>query len=393
MEGAVFRRFSGRIEFGYGSMSANGLKPLFFLNSDTEPHTEKHTEVFFMSYAVVHMKKVKGHGLKGVQFHHQRERESETNPDINKERTDLNYDLVNDSNIDFNKRVNEVIKNNVVTDRAIRKDAVRLCDFVITSDKEFFKRMNPRKQKYFFKKSVEFFEEKYGSQNVVYGKVHLDEHTPHIHIGLVPINKDGKLTAKTLFNKQGLRELQDQFPEYMKKHGYILERGEPKEHKKHIETVQYKKEKLINMSQSLSKTEEHIKHIINQLEGVEAKRRRFSSDLSISHEDYSILITLAKQGESKLLENTQLKAKVNALEEKNSNLNEKNNKFFDENCALRKRNQNLNEEITELTNSFRLAKKAIQNLKLVNEFNKEIRNIVNRERQNRQKNNDYEMEL
>src|SRR5699024_11458763 len=49
-----------------------------------------------MSYAVCRMQKVKSAGLKGMQFHNQRERKSRTNDDIDHERTRENYDLKND---------------------------------------------------------------------------------------------------------------------------------------------------------------------------------------------------------------------------------------------------------------------------------------------------------
>ena len=50
-----------------------------------------------MSYAVCRMQKVKSAGLKGMQFHNQRERKSRTNDDIDHERTRENYDLKNDT--------------------------------------------------------------------------------------------------------------------------------------------------------------------------------------------------------------------------------------------------------------------------------------------------------
>ncbi|WP_444544439.1 plasmid recombination protein [Pullulanibacillus camelliae] len=56
-----------------------------------------------MSYAVVRMQKMKAHDLKGIQFHNQRERESRTNLDIDKERSHENYDLVHDEKIDYNQ--------------------------------------------------------------------------------------------------------------------------------------------------------------------------------------------------------------------------------------------------------------------------------------------------
>ncbi len=64
-----------------------------------------------MSYAVCRMQKVKSAGLKGMQFHNQRERKSRTNDDIDHERTRENYDLKNDKNIDYNERVKEIIES------------------------------------------------------------------------------------------------------------------------------------------------------------------------------------------------------------------------------------------------------------------------------------------
>ncbi|GAA3332267.1 hypothetical protein GCM10020331_091770 [Ectobacillus funiculus] len=46
-------------------------------------------------------KKFKAPDVKGMQIHNYREKESRTNPDIDEDRTQLNYDLLNDSRIDF----------------------------------------------------------------------------------------------------------------------------------------------------------------------------------------------------------------------------------------------------------------------------------------------------
>lgn len=77
-----------------------------------------------MSYAVCRMQKVKSAGLKGMQFHNQRERKSRTNDDIDHERTRENYDLKNDKNIDYNERVKEIIESQKTGTRKTRKDAV-----------------------------------------------------------------------------------------------------------------------------------------------------------------------------------------------------------------------------------------------------------------------------
>ena len=73
--------------------------------------------------------KMKSHDLKGIQFHNQRERESKTNSDIDKERSNENYDLVNDENINYNERVKEIIESQKTGTRKTRKDAVLVNEF------------------------------------------------------------------------------------------------------------------------------------------------------------------------------------------------------------------------------------------------------------------------
>src|SRR5699024_11307215 len=75
-----------------------------------------------MSYAVCRMQKVKSPGLKGMQFHNQRERESRTNEDIDRERTHENYDLQNDKNINYNESVKDIIKSKKTRKRKTKKN-------------------------------------------------------------------------------------------------------------------------------------------------------------------------------------------------------------------------------------------------------------------------------
>lgn len=196
-----------------------------------------------MSFAICRMQKMKSHDLKGMQFHNQRERESRTNPDIDSERTELNYDLVNARYIDYNKRVKEIIDSQKTGTRKMRKDAVLVNELVITSDRDFFDKLSPEEEKRFFEESFKLFSERYGKQNVAYAMVHLDEKTPHLHLGIVPM-RDGKLQGKNVFNRQELLWLQDKFPEHMREQGFELERGEKGSDREHIEMAKFKKQTL-----------------------------------------------------------------------------------------------------------------------------------------------------
>ncbi|KRG13596.1 recombinase [Virgibacillus soli] len=196
-----------------------------------------------MSYAVVRMQKMKAHDLKGIQFHNQRERESRTNSDIDKERSHENYDLVHDGKIDYNEHVKEIIESQKTGTRKTRKDAVLVNELLVTSDKDFFDRLDPAEQKRFFEESYKLFSERYGGQNIAYATVHMDEKTPHMHVGVVPM-RDGKLQGKNVFNRQELLWLQDKFPEHMQKLGFDLERGEKGSTREHLETREFKKQTL-----------------------------------------------------------------------------------------------------------------------------------------------------
>ncbi|EAC4468895.1 plasmid recombination protein, partial [Listeria monocytogenes] len=227
-----------------------------------------------MSFAICRMQKMKSHDLKGIQFHNQRERESKTNSDIDKERSHKNYDFVNDENIDYNERVKEIIESQKTGSRKTRKDAVLVNELLVTSDRDFFERLDPVEQKRFFEERFKLFSERYGEQNIAYATVHNDEKTPHLHIGVVPM-RDGKLQGKNVFNRAELLWMQDKFPEHMQKLGFDLERGEKGSDRQHIETTKYKKQTLEKEIDFLEK------NIVTKKDELTAFIGKVESDLTV----------------------------------------------------------------------------------------------------------------
>ncbi|MED3529093.1 MobV family relaxase, partial [Bacillus thuringiensis] len=272
---------------------------LYFTWKSTEK--QGRGEPIFLSYAVVRMAKMKSHDLKGIQFHNQRERESRTNLDIDKEKSKDNYDLVNDTDIDYNEHVKEIIESQKTGARKTRKDAVLVNEFIITSDRYFFEDLTPNETKEFFKEAKEFFAERYGEKNVAYGVVHLDEQTPHMHLGVVPM-KDGRLQGKNVFNRNELLTLQDEFPKYMQKKGFDLERGEKGSTRKHLETTRFKleqtKQELENVVQEKEQTESQVKiykepkQVLEKIDG-SAKKSMFGDKVSLPSKEYEKLKNLA----------------------------------------------------------------------------------------------------
>lgn len=209
------------------------------------------------------MQKFKQGDIKGLQFHHQRERESQTNPDIIPGAQELNYDLVNNQNIDYNKIIEEKIAERVA--RTVRRDAVIMCEFLITSDREFFEELTPDRERKFFETALDFVKQEYGEQNVIHATVHKDEMTPHMHCAIVPITEDGRLSAKEYFGKrQQLIALQDNFQKHMVENGFELKRGISSS-RRHVEMGRMKAEGVLENTKVLESDKKSLESEIDTL--------------------------------------------------------------------------------------------------------------------------------
>ncbi|MFK3233182.1 plasmid recombination protein [Staphylococcus aureus] len=227
-----------------------------------------------MSYSIIRVSKVKtGTNTTGIQKHVQRENNNYENEDIDHSKTYLNYDLVNANKQNFNNLIDEKIEQNYTGKRKIRTDAIKHVDGLITSDNEFFKDKSQDEIRAFFEHSKEFIENEYGKDNLLYATVHMDEKTPHMHFGIVPITQDGRLSAKEVIgNKKALTEFQDRFNEYVNQRGYDLERGQSRQvtNAKHDQVSRYKqkteyhKQEYERESQKLSHIQQKNNELIEQ---------------------------------------------------------------------------------------------------------------------------------
>jgi len=192
---------------------------------------------------VAHTEKRKAGDLGVYQIHIDRKSEKHANKDIDKERSHLNYDLVgHEKTTSFKKEILDFIEENKSTKRATRKDAVVLQDWVIGSSKEFFENLTAEETRKYFEVALEFFQERFGKENVRFATVHMDELTPHMHLGIVPFNNEYKLTSKTIFTRECLRNIQEELPKRFQQYGFDIERGKEKSEAQHLHPEAYKKQ-------------------------------------------------------------------------------------------------------------------------------------------------------
>ncbi len=282
-----------------GLLDRFSQKPDFFIAHDIHAHVhallqrykEEKTYIFnninikgvtLMSYMVLHMNKFKADAVKGIENHNSRSRQSHSNPDIDYERSTQNYELHENATQNYAESIQNRIDDLLLV-KAVRKDAVRMCGLIVSSDTAFFEKLSLEEQRRFFEESKAFLSDFVGKENVIAATVHMDEKTPHMHFMHVPITKDGRLNANSIYTRESLRKLQSDLPEHLQSKGFDIQRGVEQEQgaaKKHLHTREYKQQ------------QEELKKLREQEEALRQQMQEYER--------------LVQDAESFLQENTQL---------------------------------------------------------------------------------------
>ena len=223
-----------------------------------------------MSFAIIRNTKYKRENLKGIYRHNERKNKNYSNDKIDKEKSYLNYSLKS-SKYRYDKEF-DIMKEKYDLKGQIKTVSNIACEYIITSDKQFFEEIGEEETKRYFETAYQFVAEykNLGEQYIMSAKVHMDEETPHMHLIFLPVvhtqdkkgNDIDKLACSKFWKeKDSYRRLQDAFYQYMTSHNFKLERGVPKEEtgREHIDIKEYKeitnfdktKEKLQNMKLEL----------------------------------------------------------------------------------------------------------------------------------------------
>ena len=192
-----------------------------------------------MSFLVATMKKNKAENLNGIFMHDFRRTENHSNKEIDVARSADNFDLIEHQNMS-KQVIMDYISAKRTSKRAVRKDAVVLNEWIISSDQSFFADKTPEQIRGYFQTAVDWFGREFGRDNLQYAVIHMDETTPHMHLGIVPINGDGTLSGKKMFNRDALKRVQKDLPKYLADHGFDIQRGIEGQKKKHLTTKEYK---------------------------------------------------------------------------------------------------------------------------------------------------------
>ena len=246
-----------------------------------------------MSYAIIRNAKYKRENLMAVYRHNERKNKNYSNKDIDKTQSYLNYSL-KDPEFNYVKEFDNVIKKYDLKGQ-IKTVSNIACEYMITSDNDFFKRIGTEETKRYFETAYKFVCEykDLGEKYILSAKVHYDEKSPHLHLLFLPVvhttdkkgNPIDKLACSEFWKaKDSYRQLQNAFFEYMLSNGFELQRGLPKEE---TERVHYTLKEYKNIT-NFEQTKEILKNIKLELPETpdikDFKRLSFNRDEKILEE-------------------------------------------------------------------------------------------------------------
>lgn len=186
----------------------------------------------------VHMQKFKQSDVKGLEIEIDRKSNNLKNEDINYSLSEKNIDLITPKEnlyLDIKNRVSELQK----TGSRVQSNSITCAGFVFTLPEDI---VDVSKRDEYFKTCVEYLQDAFKKENVIQAKIHLDESRPHLHVYLVPENKEtGRLQARKSLNRDFLNDLHTKLPGILNNKNFNITRGDSTD-KFYVENIHdYKK--------------------------------------------------------------------------------------------------------------------------------------------------------
>lgn len=281
------------------------------------------------------MAKMALHGMKlgkgnivGMERHNERKNKEYSNPDIDQTKSAENYELKKSPESYYRAVMDLVDTRNNTTGTALRKDAKVACEFVFSSSHEYLLSLSSSEQRRLFQTAHDYLSKQFGEKNVVYSKVHMDEHTPHLHFGFVPLASDERLCAKEVVNRAVLFKLQKELPQVLGSAGFDIQRGEENSKAKHLSVAEYKhqaeEQKRGELLKEIASLEQNKKELLGSIkhaktiENIPMKKSLTGDKTTLNSADLDNLIALAKRTTTVNSENKKLREHIKSSEGKES---------------------------------------------------------------------------
>lgn len=280
---------------------------------------------------------------------------------IDTTKTHLNYRL--DPNTDPNEFITQRLSEIKVQKRA---DVKVYCSWVLTVPQN----LPTEKHREFFESAYRFFCQDYGKENIVMASVHLDETTPHMHLGFVPVVREKKnqkklgqekVSAKELLTRTYMKNLHKRLKNVLERDlncrvdiTIDLDDDAPKREYVPLATLKKQTEaeakKLKEIEQKLGELEQTSENLA-AVEAIKPKKIPLSSRVSVTPEEFETLSGQAKayavtkealeKRSKSLIARERVVSRREALLDSSERLSERNK-------ALTVQNKTITEEVFQL---------------------------------------------
>ena len=287
-----------------------------------------------MAKLVCHAEKYKKGSVSSIERHNERKNMNYSNEEIDPSRTHLNYSLIQRDDESYYRSVMKLVNaRDNPSGRTLRKDAVVLCEFIISSSNEFFDTLPSEEQRCFFEEANRYLQGFFGKEHCIYATVHYDEHTPHMHFGFVPLTEENKFCAKEIIDRSVLFRLQDEMPKFLQKKGFQIERGEAGSAAVHKSVKKCKsdmeKEKAA-LAVFIQKEKQELSQLVStkskikSIEQISTGKTMFGGKITVDEEDYKKITSLAKKQLASESKEKRLSKELSSLRKENNTLKTEN---------------------------------------------------------------------
>lgn len=117
---------------------------------------------------------------------------------------------------------NEMFRSRVPRSQKVRKNAVLAVEAVLAFSPGA---ISSEQLRPWMRANMQWIEKVFGRSNIVDAQLHLDEANPHLHVMIVPVDRNGKLNCRAFLGgtEQRMRDLQTDYAKAMEEFG--LQRG------------------------------------------------------------------------------------------------------------------------------------------------------------------------
>jgi len=235
-----------------------------------------------------HCQNYKCGALVGLDKHNRRLNQNYGNPDIDKERTHLNRIYVAPEKSLYADCKKRIYKEVIANGNRVRSDSNWICECIFSYPADF-----PIERLDEYNALIIKYMNSRMHNNVVMAVAHRDEGGIHLHVDIILITEDNRLSSKTLITRDFITSIHDKLPIMLQHHGFEVERGtsgkiaglNSKEYKKKMEEEKKTLDKkLDNMVDEYNQLVEHYNHLLSETRALEQRNFQKAKEILAERE-------------------------------------------------------------------------------------------------------------